>query len=170
MKTVISTLLLLTIMLKAHGQDRFPNTLEYNDAIGSPEANIDQLNWISGYWKGKAFGGTVEEVWTPNLGGSMMCAFKLIVDGKVKFYELVTISEENHSLILRLKHFHPDLKGWEPQDESVDFKLVKVTEDRVFFDGFTFEKEENDVMNIYVVLQNGDTKNEFKFVYRRHPF
>ena len=167
MKILMSILLLLALNLTVYGQDEFPNTLKYNDTIGSPEANLNSLNWISGYWKGEAFGGTTEEVWTPNFGGSMMCAFKLTVDNKVKFYELVTISEENNTLILRLKHFHQDLKGWETKDETIDFKLVKVTNDKVFFDEFTFEKDGKDGMNIYVVIQNGNEENEVMFSYKR---
>jgi hypothetical protein len=167
MKKIFTICLLFFLSLTVHGQDSFPNTITYNDSIGSPEATLNDLSWVSGYWKGKAFGGIIEEVWTPNLGGSMMCAFKLIVEGKVKFYELVTISEENKTLILRLKHFHQDLKGWETKDETIDFELVKVTKDKVFFDEFTFEKEGEDKMNIYVVIQNGNQKNEVKFSYSR---
>lgn len=167
MKTIIPFLLSLFLGFTTYGQDSFPNTLKYDNTIGSPEANLNDLRWVSGYWKGEAFGGTTEEVWTPNIGGSMMCAFKLVVDGKVKFYELVTISEENRTLILRLKHFHQNLKGWESKDETIDFKLVKVTKNKVFFDGFTFEKEGEDRMNIYVVIKNGNENSEVKFSYKK---
>jgi len=167
MRLSILFLFFLSIIHNAQGQEKFQNTLEYKDSIGSPEANLNQLSWISGYWRGKAFGGITEEVWTPNLGGSMMCAFKLIVDNQVKFYELVTIAEIEKTLILRLKHFHRDLKGWETKDETIDFKLVKIKNDKVFFDGFTFEKDGDDSMNIYVVIEDGEEKSEVKFSYKK---
>ncbi|MFV0268006.1 MAG: DUF6265 family protein [Draconibacterium sp.] len=148
-------------------QEKFENTLTYNDEVGSPEATLECLDFVAGHWQGKAFGGIVEEVWTPPLGGSMMCAFKLVVDNQVQFYELCTLSEENKTLILRLKHFRGDLKGWEEKDETVDFRLVKVEPGKVYFDGFTFEKVSHDEINLYVVLEEKGKKEEMRFNYHR---
>ncbi len=149
------------------GQDQFPNTLFYNEAIGSPTASLNDISWIEGHWRGEAFGGITEEIWGPPLGNSMMCVFKLVVDGDIIFYEIETISEENNSLILRLKHFDKHLKGWEEKDETIDFKLVKVEENRVYFDGFTIEKISKDEINMYVVIEDGGEKEEIKFNYHR---
>jgi len=165
--------ILLTLILIAFfsttliAQDKFEKTLTFNDEAGSPETTLECLDFVAGHWQGKAFGGIVEEIWTPPLGGSMMCAFKLVVNNDVKFYELCTISEENKTLILRLKHFGGDLKGWEGKDEVVDFKLVKVEQGKVYFDGFTFEKVSYDEINIYVVIENNGEKNEMRFNYHR---
>jgi len=93
---------------------------------------------------------------------------KLLMENEqVQFYELCTITEEKGSLILRLKHFHSDLKGWEEKDETVDFKLVKVTPGKVFFDGFTFERISDNEINIYVVIEDGGEQQEVKFNYRK---
>ena len=73
-----------------------------------------------------------------------MCAFKLVKDNKVQFYEICTISEENGSLMLRIKHFNPDLKGWEEKDETVDFPLVKVDGQIAYFSGMTFQRKSED--------------------------
>jgi hypothetical protein len=151
----------------AYGQDKFPNTLFLNDSIGSPKADLSNIEWIEGHWRGEAFGGITEEVWTPALGKSMMCTFKLVVNGEVNFYELVTISEEHGSLIMRLKHFHSNLSGWEEKDKTVDFKLVKVTKNKVYFDRCTFEKISDNEMNVYVVIQNGEQETETKFNYKK---
>ncbi len=167
MKYCFIVIVFFFFTLETFAQDSFENTLIYNDSTNSPKANLSQIEWITGHWRGEAFGGITEEVWTPNLGGSMMCAFKLVVNNQVKFYEIVTISEENGTLILRLKHFHEDLKGWEAQDETVDFKLVKITKNKVFFDGFTFERNGKKGLNIYVVIQDGKEKNEVKFAYQK---
>src|SRR5690606_41748043 len=93
------------------GQGNFEHTLQYSEAAGSPGAVFADVAWIAGHWKGKAMGGEIEEVWTPPMGGSMMGSFKFVADGKVIFYELETITEEDKTLILRLKHFGGDLKG-----------------------------------------------------------
>ncbi|MEP4535528.1 MAG: DUF6265 family protein [Cyclobacteriaceae bacterium] len=100
-------------------------------------------------------------------GGSMMGAFKLVVDDEVVFYELETICEQEGTLILRLKHFNSDLTGWEEKDRTVDFKLVKVTNDKVYFEGFTIERISPDEINMYVVIDEGDGQEEVKFNYKR---
>lgn len=168
MKRTIQTIIaLLFVAQGTFGQDASPNTLAWTDSTASPEADLSAIKWIAGHWRGEAFGGITEEVWTPALGNSMMCAFKLVMNGKVEFYELVTISEEEGSLILRLKHFYSNLTGWEEKDETVDFRLVKVTEDRVYFDGFTFENVSANEMNVYVVIRDGEQESETKFSYRK---
>ncbi len=166
----ISRLILVTFIILStavFGQNEQLNTLTYSDTTGSPKADLSNIQWIVGHWKSEAFGGIIEEVWTPPLGGSMMCAFKLVVNSKVKFYQLVTITEEDNSLILRLKHFHSDLKGWEEKNETIDFKLVKVSENKVYFDGFTFEQISDNEINMYVVFQNENEKREIKFNYKK---
>ena len=149
------------------GQEKFSNTLPYSDSIGSPIADLSAISWIQGAWRGEAFGGLTEEIWSAPLGKSMMCTFKLVVDDQVQFYEIETITEENNSLILRLKHFHSDLKGWEKKDITVDFKLVKITEQKVFFDNYTFEKVSESEMNVYVVIDMDGKETEAKFNYRK---
>ena len=143
------------------------NTLTLDSGNSSPEASINDVEWIAGHWKGKAFGGETEEVWTSPSGGSMMCAFKLVVEGKVKFYEFYAIIEENESLIIRLKHFHHNLKGWEEKDETVNFPLVKIEKNKAYFDGFTFERISENELNVYVMLGGEEKAEEYKFIYKR---
>ena len=97
----------------------------------------------------------------------MMGSFKLVQGGKVKFYEIITISEVEETLIMRLKHFDPQLKGWEEKDETVDFKLVKLSPDKVFFDGLTFERISENEMNVYVRFESDGQHSEGKFNYHR---
>lgn len=76
--------------------------------------------------------------------------------------------EEARSLVLRLKHFGPDLAGWEEKNESVDFPLVRRTPDTLWFDGLTIRREGEDRMRIWVALQpdEGEVREE-RFEYRR---
>ena len=169
MKERIPLFMLIMLLLSSQlfAQTKFPNTLFYDDSIGSPDANLTAISWLAGHWRGEAFGGITEEIWTPPLGGSMMCAFKVVAKNKVSFYELETISEENNTLILKLKHFHANLKGGEEKDETVDFRLVKVTENKVYFDGFTIEKISDTEINEYVVTEDGGQRSEVKFNYKK---
>ncbi|TAI47272.1 DUF6265 family protein [Flagellimonas allohymeniacidonis] len=142
-------------------------TLQLVEDMESPKASLKDVSWIQGHWKGDAFGGTAEEIWSPPMGGSMMFVFKLVNDGAVSFYEVGHIREINETLLLQLKHFHGDLKGWETKDQTVDFKLVKIENKRVFFEGFTIEKISGDEINMHVLLGEKEEKNEVTFAYQR---
>lgn len=159
--------LFLCLSLECFAQGNTENILLFDEAVGSPKADLSSVAWIAGHWRGKALGGVVEEIWTPPLGGSMMAAFKLSVNDQVKFYELETISEQGNTLILKLKHFASNLHGWEEKEETVDFKLVKVTDDKVYFDGMTFENVSNEEMNVYVLIGDEGAEQETKFNYRK---
>ena len=158
------SLLLLSQLSVIYAQD-LVNTLELRPDESSPTATLDQVSWIEGYWKGEAMGGQTEEIWSRPMGGSMMGSFKLVYEHEIQFYEIMTISEMDETLIMRLKHFHADLKGWEEKDQTVDFKLVKITPDKVFFDGLTFEKISETEMNVYVIFEDDGKRSEGKFNY-----
>ncbi len=76
------------------------------------DPKLKNIKWLSGNRKGEAFGGLTEENWSKPSGGSMMATFKLINDDKVPFYEIEIIREIENYLVLQLKHFNNDLKGW----------------------------------------------------------
>lgn len=144
------------------------HTLKLKDGKESPAATIDQFAWIAGHWRGEAFGGGTEEIWTPPAGGTMMGAFKLIQNDQVAFYELCTLREVDGSVLLQIRHFHDDLKAWEEKNETVDFQLVKVTNDKAFFDEFTFERINENELHIYVVIDQEDSPSkEVQFIYKR---
>ncbi|MCK0178204.1 DUF6265 family protein [Flavobacteriaceae bacterium S0862] len=131
------------------------------------EPKLENIAWISGTWYGEAFGGQTEEIWSEPSAGSMMATFKLINDGKVTFYEIEIIREVENSLILQLKHFGSDLKGWETKDETVDFPLKEITTTKVVFEGMTFEKVSDKEMNIYVDIEDNGSVETVKFNYTK---
>lgn len=132
------------------------------------EPKLKNIAWISGNWKGKAFGGITEENWSKPSAGSMMATFKLIQDSKVTFYEIEIIREIENSLILQLKHFNNDLKGWENKDKTIDFTLKSITKSKVEFEGMIFEKVNDNEMNIFVDIHKKDGSVEtVKFNYKK---
>lgn len=162
MKKIAFLALFVAIACKAQ------NTISFEEGGSSPKATLADLSYMEGHWKGEAFGGIAEEIWSPPLGGSMMFSFKLVADGKVQFYELGHVQQLGETLILQLKHFHGDLKGWEEKDVTVDFKLVKIAGNRLYFDDFTFEKISENEINLYVVIGHKDgSEEEAKFNYIR---
>ena len=162
MKKVV--LLLFFVIISGNAQ----NTMSFKESDTSPKASLENISWMEGHWKGEAFGGITEEIWGPPLGNSMMFSFKLVVDNKVKFYEIGHIRQLEETLVFELKHFGIDLKGWEEKDEVQTFKLIKVDGNRVYFDGFTFEKISTNEINIYVLIHHDDGKiEEVKFNFKK---
>lgn len=139
-----------------------------NTLLGKLSPILKNVSWISGNWKGKAFGGDVEENWSEPSGDSMMATFKLINDNKVSFYEIEIIRQVKNTLILQLKHFNNDLKGWEAKDKTIDFPLKEITRNKVVFEGMTFEKISENEMNVYVDIHQKDGSIEtVKFNYTK---
>ncbi len=159
---LISSLLLLTTLSFAQEKTR---SLAENAT--SPNATLDQVSWIQGHYIGEAFGGITEEIWSPPSGDSMMFVFKLTVDEKTVFYEVGGIRQVGNTLLMQLKHFGNDFKGWEEKNDTVDFKLVKIENNAVYFEGMTFEKVSDTELNIYVVIAENGKEEEVKFNYKR---
>lgn len=142
-------------------------TLQLKADQESPRATLQDISWIEGHWKGNAFGGTAEEIWSPPMGNSMMFVFRLVNDDKVSFYEIGHIVEKDQTLLLQLKHFDSGLRGWEEKDETVDFKLVKLENNKVFFEGLTMERTSDSSFKAYVLIANQGKSEEALFDYRR---
>ena len=133
-----------------------------------PPATIADMAWLAGHWTGAALGGTSEEMWSPPAHGTMMGMYRLLRDGKPVFYELLTIVEENGSLVLRLKHFHANLAGWEEKDKSLAFPLVAKAPGAMHFDGMSFHPQGRDALTVYLAIGQKDGKlREETFTYQR---
>jgi hypothetical protein len=89
-------------------------------------ATVQDLAWMEGQWCGTLSGDTVEEHWSGPAADSIMGMFRWISDGKVTFYELLAIESEDGRLTMRIKHFHPGLKGWEEKDAAFTLDLTSL--------------------------------------------
>jgi hypothetical protein len=146
------------------------NTMTLETGVPQPQATIDDVKWIAGHWRGDAFGGVAEEMWGRPEDGSMMGSYRLVKDGRVMFYEIQTIVERDESLVFRLKHFNPDLSGWEDRqaDAAVSFPLVKVAANEVYFDGLTFRKVDDVSLQVFLRIEQAEGKAvEEEFLYHR---
>jgi len=165
MKTSFMSFIFLFICTGLFAQ--FPNCKYLEEGQKPAKASIEEVNWITGHYQGEAFGGFIEEKWTDARAGAMMGSFRMLKEDQVKFYELMTISEEDESLVLRIKHFDKDLKGWEEKEESMETKLVEIKHQKAFFEGITFERTPNDQLYIYVIMDHEGKKQESIFTYHR---
>lgn len=132
------------------------NTLKLDENATSPKASLADIQWIAGHWVGTGLGGVTEELWSPPNGGSMMGVFRAVRDGKVLFYEICLFVEEKNTLVLKLKHFGPDLTGWEEKAVVREFPLVKVTEDAAYFSGITYRKNRDGSLQSFVLVAHRD--------------
>ncbi len=131
-------------------------------------ATIKDVAWLYGRWGGAAFGGRCEETWSKPKAGAMIGMYRLLNDHKPVFYELMSLSEEEGGLLLRIKHFNPDLTGWEEKETSVEFPLVSFTATTLHFRGLTFRRISTNEIAVYLAmrLKDGSFKEE-TFTYRR---
>ncbi len=134
--------------------------------LAMSQSTIDEFAWLAGRWHGDGLGGQSEEIWAPPSGGTMMGMFRHTKEGKVTFYEFFIIKEDADGFKLKLKHFTPELVGWEEQDKYVTFPLLHLSPTRIEFDGLVMEKIDTDKMNITVQIKqkDGETiKEVFRF-------
>ena len=147
-----------------------PRTRTLAPGQQSPPARIADVAWDAGRWVGEGFGAKVEEVMSPPAGNAMIGHFSMVGKEGPSFYELVQIREEAGSLVYRVKHFQPDLIGWEEKEKSVTFPLVAIEKDAIYFDGLTIARTGPDEVTHWIRLKNKDgTAEEAKLVYRRMP-
>lgn len=132
-------------------------------------ATLTDFAWIVGHWTGTGLGGTSEEMWMPAAGGAMLGSFRQVKDGKVVFYELLTLLERDGTVVLRLKHFNADLTGWEEKAHALEFPLVALTPTQAVFNAMTFTHEDKDAFRVHLRLRDsktGTTREEV-FEYKR---
>ena len=142
------------------------NTLKLDEQATSPSANIEDLGWLHGFWSGTGLGGQVDESWGAPAAGSMFGTFRLIKDDALEFSEYQEIAQVDGSLMLKVKHFDPEFKGWETREKFVPFRLVKLDEKAIYFEGATY-KLENGKLKIFVAMKTADGFREGRFVLQR---
>ena len=130
-------------------------------------AEIEDVQWLAGQWKGEALGGVVEEIWSNPAGNAMMGSFRLVINDTVRFYEFQLIQEVEGSLVVKVKHFNEDLTGWEEKDEYISFTLVKTENNRAYFEKLTYEKQDPDHLNIYLAMKTKTGFREVVFRFKR---
>jgi uncharacterized protein DUF6265 len=135
------------------------------------------LAWLAGRWVGTRAGDEIEEIWSAPAANTLMAMFRWLRDGKVRFFELISVEAAGSGLVLRLKHFDPGLQGWEEKDQSVTFDLVALSEDEaVFFQHSTrktqwmvYRREGPDKLSAYFEPEGGAHAPEDEFRFERQP-
>ena len=137
-----------------------------------PPASIEQAEWLVGDWVGTGIDGAeAAESWLPPSGGTMVGLFvQEKPDGALMFTEHIYMAEEEGSLVLKLKHFNPDLTGWEEKDGMVHFRLLSIEPCAAYFSGLTYKCDGEDGLLVAVRMKSeGDAVEELVFRFQRRP-
>ena len=167
-KILIAGVAIATLASTAFAQSPLTeNTLKFAEGGARVEAGLDRLSWMAGSWVGEGLGGTVEEMWSPPSAGTMVGTFKLIQEGQPVFYEFFVITDEDGSPVLKLKHFNPDMKGWEEKDGFVTFRLIKADDSAAYFGGLTYRRVGDDGMKVFLAMRRKGELEEVSFEFER---
>lgn len=129
---------------------------------------VDDMAWLAGHWTGTGLGGHCTETWSPVDNGVMLGTFRLVKDGKPAFYEFLALGMFDGQLAIRLKHFNPDVTGWEQPEKYVQFKHVRTEGKTIEFEGLRFVREGKDAVTIFLKLRGKDgAVREERFDMRR---
>ena len=119
--------------------------------------NIEDYSWLAGSWTGDGFGGISEETWSSPINGTMMGMYRHINNGELIFYEFLLLNENG----IRLKHFNPDLTGWEEKDDMTTFEMISFSKTKIEMKGLTIEKKSDDEIEIRLrMTENGEAYTE----------
>ena len=87
----------------------------------------------------------------------------------------MTIEPEGEFLVLRIKHFHPRLIGWEEKEQSREFVLVQLSQQDALFlqrnvvnpPWMSYRLESNQTLVSYFELKDEVVADSDKFIYTR---
>lgn len=159
--------IILWSAMVSSAEHRTEHTFKLSENEARPAATLADAHWLVGSWEGTAFGQRFEEVWNAASAGSMVGMFKLINGEEVNFYEILLLEEVEGSLSLKVKHFSRDFVAWEEKADFVDFRLVKLEANALHFGGISFYRRDDDNIDGYIVMRDGENVREHHLVYRR---
>ncbi len=155
-------LLIVAFLTISHFSPAQVRQLEEDQDPG--KGNIEDLNWMVGYWAGPGLGGECEEVWMPGKDDQMVGTFRFWMDGELVFSEFMNLVQVGESISMKLKHFNPDLTGWEEKEEWTTFRLIELSENTAWFHGLTIKCQGDELLFQLALTENGvRTIEEFTY-------
>lgn len=105
---------------------------------------ISNLSVFQGCWKGEAFGGTAEEIWSDPSSGTMIGMFRLSDSVKTVLYEFLVIEEGIDGVFMKFKHIKPGYVVLE--SEPITLQLVELDNYRFVFKSRNEESDPNKII------------------------
>lgn len=118
MKKILFILIIAVISISANGQTK---------------ASLNDLSFMAGNWTLQHKWGYMQEIWSKPMGDNMVSVFRCVKDGKVVFYEFMTIEQSEKGPVLKLRHFNKGSIGWEDKDKPYLMPATSIEKDKVVF-------------------------------------
>lgn len=165
---LVITMALIFSITHASTQDKMSEHIYTGDNMITPNLSYstDQLEWLSGSWKGTGLGGDVEEIWSTPKNGQMIGLFRYDQGDELVFTEHCAITDSPSGVKFRVRHFSNNFHGWEDKEQFVEFPLLFTDGQKAYFDGITVMRE-GDQLLIYVFIESDGTGKEELFSYQR---
>lgn len=138
-------------------------------AVLAPEpARIDQVSWLTGCWLMDGGAQSIEERWTPPLGGSMLGTSRTVRNGRLAGFEFVLLRETDGGLVYEA---HPSGQAGET------FPVRELTATRVTFENpahdfpqrIVYELRGANGLAAWIEGALGGKPRRVDFTYRRVP-
>lgn len=130
-------------------------------AAGAGPADLQDLSFMAGHWRGQAGGKVIQEIWSAPESGSMTGMYREMEDGKTTFYEFLTIEDSNAGPVLLIDHFDPGLRGWEDKNKPSSFHI------KDFLPAGEVVFESNDAANPLLLTYSRTSKNTMDVLLER---
>jgi hypothetical protein len=138
------------------------------EGAASPQASLADVAWHQGHWIGEMPEGPVEHFTMSPRFGHMPGFVRAISPSGVLFYEISLFAEVGNSLTVRVKHFTPELAGWEAQDAYIDRPLIERDGPNLYFDGITYSRTGEDSYVVYFLNRwEGEERDTLVVPFRR---
>ena len=134
-------------------------------------ATLADVAFMAGHWVGGDPGDLSEEVWSGPEGDSMVGMWRYVAKGRTRIYEILTLTAEGPSVVLRIRHFDPKLVAREEKDRAVELALVAKGPREAVFEGpeydvkgtvrLPYRRDDDD--SLAAVLEKEGSKQEFRF-------
>ncbi len=148
----------MSLSVSASSNGQYP-VLTYKEGQTLAKANINEMKWLEGLWRwqGDVQGPKTGETVLLSAVHKQMGGFARGYDAKgLMFNEIITLSQVDDGLVFTVKHFSPELHGWEPQNKPIQRRLLK-REDKVwYFDTVTYVQIDKDKYMLYILLPDDE--------------
>jgi hypothetical protein len=100
----------------------------------APTPTLQDLAWIAGDWRGSETDMVSQEVWTEPAGDCMVGMWRLVLEGKLKISEHLTLVQEPGGPVMHLRHFDRSGVGWEERNSPVVLRLTHLADGQAVFE------------------------------------
>lgn len=126
---------------------------------------------LTGNWRGKIGDDIVDEYWSIMAANTLIGMFRWLKEGEVSFYEFVVIDNIDGKIRLKIKHFNPDLTGWEEKANYIHYVLRDISDSQVIFGSedptekgrLIYERQGEKKLTVILEMSKSDRTLRFEF-------